>query len=53
MYSILLMNATVPLLNRWTRPLVFGEGLEEEVPENEKSDENDKKDDKDESGEGE
>ncbi len=26
MYSILLMNATVPLLNRWTRPRVFGEG---------------------------
>jgi electron transport complex protein RnfD len=25
MYSILLMNATVPLLNRWTRPRVFGE----------------------------
>jgi electron transport complex protein RnfD len=25
MYSILLMNATVPLLNRWTRPKVFGE----------------------------
>jgi electron transport complex protein RnfD len=29
MYSILLMNATVPLLNRWTRPRVFGEGVEE------------------------
>lgn len=25
MYSILLMNAFVPLLNRWTRPRVFGE----------------------------
>ena len=25
MYSILLMNATVPLINRWTRPKVFGE----------------------------
>jgi electron transport complex protein RnfD len=25
MYSILLMNATVPLLNRWTKPRVFGE----------------------------
>ncbi|MBI5599361.1 MAG: RnfABCDGE type electron transport complex subunit D [Deltaproteobacteria bacterium] len=25
MYSILLMNAVVPLLNRWTRPKVFGE----------------------------
>ncbi|HHL40331.1 MAG TPA: RnfABCDGE type electron transport complex subunit D [Deltaproteobacteria bacterium] len=25
MYSILLMNATVPLLNSWTRPRVFGE----------------------------
>jgi electron transport complex protein RnfD len=24
MYSILIMNATVPLLNRWTRPRVFG-----------------------------
>ncbi|MBI5560636.1 MAG: RnfABCDGE type electron transport complex subunit D [Deltaproteobacteria bacterium] len=27
MYSILLMNSLVPLLNRWTRPKVFGEGL--------------------------
>ncbi len=26
MYSILLMNATVPLLNRLTRPKIFGEG---------------------------
>ena len=25
MYSILMMNAMVPLLNRWTRPRVFGE----------------------------
>lgn len=25
MYSILLMNATVPLINRWTRPRIFGE----------------------------
>ncbi len=25
MFSILLMNATVPLINRWTRPKVFGE----------------------------
>lgn len=24
MYSILLMNATVPLINRWTRPRVYG-----------------------------
>lgn len=24
MYSILIMNATVPLINRWTRPRVFG-----------------------------
>ncbi|MBP7568544.1 MAG: RnfABCDGE type electron transport complex subunit D [Acidobacteria bacterium] len=24
MYSILVMNATVPLINRWTRPRVFG-----------------------------
>ena len=24
MYSILLMNAMVPFLNRWTRPRVFG-----------------------------
>jgi electron transport complex protein RnfD len=24
MYSILMMNATVPLINRWTRPRVFG-----------------------------
>jgi Na+-translocating ferredoxin:NAD+ oxidoreductase subunit D len=24
MFSILLMNATVPLINRWTRPRVFG-----------------------------
>lgn len=24
MYSILLMNSTVPLLNRWTKPKVFG-----------------------------
>ena len=27
MYSILLMNSSVPLLNRWTRPVVFGDGL--------------------------
>ncbi|MCK4738426.1 MAG: RnfABCDGE type electron transport complex subunit D [Deltaproteobacteria bacterium] len=27
MYSILLMNSFVPLLNRWTRPRVFGKGL--------------------------
>ncbi|MBI5233464.1 MAG: RnfABCDGE type electron transport complex subunit D [Deltaproteobacteria bacterium] len=26
MYSILLMNAVTPLLNRWTRPKVFGAG---------------------------
>ena len=25
MYSILLMNATVPLINRWTQPRIFGE----------------------------
>ncbi len=25
MYSILLMNAIVPLLNRWTKPKIFGE----------------------------
>ncbi|MCK4846895.1 MAG: RnfABCDGE type electron transport complex subunit D, partial [Deltaproteobacteria bacterium] len=25
MYSILLMNSIVPLINRWTRPKVFGE----------------------------
>jgi Na+-translocating ferredoxin:NAD+ oxidoreductase subunit D len=25
MYSILLMNATVPLINRYTRPRIFGE----------------------------
>jgi electron transport complex protein RnfD len=25
MYSILLMNSIVPLLNRWTRPKVFGQ----------------------------
>jgi len=25
MYAILLMNAVTPLLNRWTRPVVFGE----------------------------
>ena len=25
MYAILLMNAITPLLNRWTRPVVFGE----------------------------
>jgi Na+-translocating ferredoxin:NAD+ oxidoreductase RnfD subunit len=24
MYSILIMNALVPLLNRWTQPRVFG-----------------------------
>jgi len=24
MYSILIMNSTVPLLNRWTRPRIFG-----------------------------
>jgi electron transport complex protein RnfD len=24
MYSILIMNATVPLINRWTRPRIFG-----------------------------
>jgi electron transport complex protein RnfD len=25
MYSILLMNTAVPLINRWTRPKIFGE----------------------------
>ncbi|MCK5237192.1 MAG: RnfABCDGE type electron transport complex subunit D [Deltaproteobacteria bacterium] len=29
MYSILFMNAFVPLLNRYTRPKVFGEGMSE------------------------
>ncbi len=28
MYSILLMNSIVPLLNRYTRPRIFGEGLQ-------------------------
>lgn len=26
-YSILLMNATVPLINRWTRPRIYGQGV--------------------------
>lgn len=26
-YSILLMNATTPLINRWTRPRIYGQGV--------------------------
>jgi electron transport complex protein RnfD len=27
MYAILLMNATTPLINRWTRPRIYGQGV--------------------------
>ena len=30
MYAILLMNSAVPLINRWTRPVVFGERRHDE-----------------------
>ncbi|MGB4265445.1 MAG: RnfABCDGE type electron transport complex subunit D, partial [Limnochordia bacterium] len=28
-YSILLMNAFTPLINRWTRPRIYGQGVKQ------------------------